>query len=46
MKKFFLVFMLIAAAWLLMSVVWSSVSMHVAQSIFQKNQDGSNRESR
>jgi hypothetical protein len=37
MKKFFLAFVLIAAAWLLVSVVWSSISMHVAQSIFQQH---------
>jgi len=37
MKKFFLAFALIAASWLLLSVVWSSISMHVVQSIFQKN---------
>ena len=37
MKKFFLVFMLIAAGWLLISVVWSSISMHLAQSVFQKS---------
>jgi hypothetical protein len=32
-----MVFMLIAAGWLLISVVWSSISMHLAQSVFQKN---------
>lgn len=37
MKKFFLAFALISVGWLLLSVVWSSVSMHVVQSIFQKN---------
>lgn len=37
MKKFFLVFILIAIGWLLVSVVWSSLSMHVAQSIVRKS---------
>jgi len=36
-KKFFMIFMLIAAGWLLISVVWSSISMHLAQSVFQKD---------
>ena len=37
MKKFFLVFILIAVGWLLASVAWSSLSMHFAQSIVHKN---------
>lgn len=36
-KKFFLVFLLIAIGWLLISVVWSSVSIHVADSLFHKS---------
>lgn len=37
MKKFFLVFILIAIGWLLVSFVWSSLSMHVEQSIVHKS---------